>query len=107
MLPKIQAESAIVSRGMTETEPDEQREEERVDKSMSTFKILLWHGGSVYDAWFSCASNLRSEEAMVPQKQAESAIVSRGMTEPDEQTQQREEESVGLFMMPGSTVYQT
>jgi len=43
---------------------------------------------------------------MVPQKQAESAIVSRGMTEtePDEQ---REEESVGLFMMPGSAVHQT
>jgi len=50
MLPKIQAESAIVSRGMTETELDEQREEERVDKSMSTFKNFLWHGGSVHDA---------------------------------------------------------
>ncbi|KAK6135844.1 hypothetical protein DH2020_030410 [Rehmannia glutinosa] len=25
--------------------------------SRLSFKSLLWHGGSVYDAWFSCASN--------------------------------------------------
>jgi len=41
MVPKKQAKSAIVSREMTETELDEQREEERVDKSMSTFKNPL------------------------------------------------------------------
>ena len=23
----------------------------------SRLSSLLWHGGSVYDAWFSCASN--------------------------------------------------
>lgn len=56
-MPQKQGESAIVSLGANETEPDEQRGEERVDQSMSSFKTLLWHGGSVYDAWFSCASN--------------------------------------------------
>nr|KAJ0188673.1 hypothetical protein LSAT_V11C900482270 [Lactuca sativa] len=35
----------------------EQEEREGVDQSMSGFKNFLWHGGSVYDAWFSCASN--------------------------------------------------
>jgi hypothetical protein len=29
-------------------------EEAHVTRSM---KSLLWHGGSVWDAWFSCASN--------------------------------------------------
>lgn len=24
---------------------------------LNNMKSLLWHGGSVYDAWFSCASN--------------------------------------------------
>ncbi|KAE9451479.1 hypothetical protein C3L33_16618, partial [Rhododendron williamsianum] len=57
MVPQKQGESAIVSLGANETEPDEQRGEERVDQSMSSFKSFLWHGGSVYDAWFSCASN--------------------------------------------------
>lgn len=35
---------------------DEQREEEE-DESLVGFKSFFWHGGSVYDAWFSCASN--------------------------------------------------
>ncbi|KAK3017238.1 hypothetical protein RJ639_005526, partial [Escallonia herrerae] len=56
MVPKKQAEEAMVTGGLNETEQDE-REGERVDQSMSGFKSLLWHGGSVYDAWFSCASN--------------------------------------------------
>lgn len=25
--------------------------------SKSKFSKLFWHGGSVYDAWFSCSSN--------------------------------------------------
>ena len=33
------------------------REEEEQDHSPFNFKNLLWHGGSVWDAWFSCASN--------------------------------------------------
>ncbi|XAR65916.1 hypothetical protein NMG60_11011921 [Bertholletia excelsa] len=52
------AEEAIVVQGrMNENIPDEQREEEEADQSVYSFKSLLWHGGSVYDAWFSCASN--------------------------------------------------
>ena len=54
MVPQKQAEAAMV---MSETEQDDQREEERADQSILGFKNLLWHGGSVYDAWFSCASN--------------------------------------------------
>ena len=27
------------------------------DESGFSLKIVLWHGGSVYDAWFSCSSN--------------------------------------------------
>lgn len=55
MLPSKQAEEAIVST-FNETEHDD-REEEREDQSGFTIKSILWHGGSVYDAWFSCASN--------------------------------------------------
>ncbi|XP_028065749.1 auxin transporter-like protein 2 [Camellia sinensis] len=59
MVPQKQAEEAIVVSGtMNETNPDDNNtEEERVDQSIRSFKSLLWHGGSVYDAWFSCASN--------------------------------------------------
>ena len=33
-------------------------ESEGKEKSIkSRLSNLLWHGGSVYDAWFSCASN--------------------------------------------------
>ena len=63
MVPQKQAEAAMV---MSETEQDDQREEERVDQSILGFKNLLWHGGSVYDAWFSCASNqLNSQNANI------------------------------------------
>lgn len=31
-------------------------EDQEQDHSFSV-KDLLWHGGSVYDAWFTCASN--------------------------------------------------
>lgn len=40
-----------------ENAQDELRGEEKLDSSMLSFKTLVWHGGSVYDAWFSCASN--------------------------------------------------
>nr|DAD40978.1 TPA_asm: hypothetical protein HUJ06_015301 [Nelumbo nucifera] len=54
MLPHKQAEEAIVS-NFNETEHE--GKEEKTDQSMFNVKSLLWHGGSVYDAWFSCASN--------------------------------------------------
>lgn len=40
-----------------ENAQDELRGEEKLNSSMLSFKSLVWHGGSVYDAWFSCASN--------------------------------------------------
>ncbi|THG16010.1 hypothetical protein TEA_008106 [Camellia sinensis var. sinensis] len=52
MVPQKQAEAAIDTE-----QDDDQREEERVDESICSFKSLVWHGGSVYDAWFNCASN--------------------------------------------------
>lgn len=55
MLPQKQAEEAMVS-SFNLTEHDE-REEEKTDEPGVGLKNLLWHGGSVYDAWFSCASN--------------------------------------------------
>lgn len=51
MLP----EEAMVS-SFNLTERDE-REEENADEPGLGLKSILWHGGSVYDAWFSCASN--------------------------------------------------
>jgi len=34
-----------------------EREEEGSKSTTSKLSRLFWHGGSVYDAWFSCASN--------------------------------------------------
>lgn len=34
-----------------------EREEEDSKSAASKLSRLFWHGGSVYDAWFSCASN--------------------------------------------------
>lgn len=57
MLPQKQAEEAIVS-NFSEAE-HEGKEEEKGEEQQSLFsmKSFLWHGGSVWDAWFSCASN--------------------------------------------------
>ncbi|KAI7999402.1 Auxin transporter-like protein 4 [Camellia lanceoleosa] len=52
MVPQKQAEAAIDTK-----QDDDQREEERVDESLCSFKSLVWHGGSIYDAWFNYASN--------------------------------------------------
>ncbi|MBA0666129.1 hypothetical protein Goklo_002579 [Gossypium klotzschianum] len=54
-----QAEEAIVEsfNESTENEEKEVELEEKGDHSIFSVKSLLWHGGSVYDAWFSCASN--------------------------------------------------
>lgn len=61
MLPQKQAEEAIVST-FSETEQEgkeEARDDQKEDEHSSIFSVksLLWHGGSVWDAWFSCASN--------------------------------------------------
>lgn len=56
---KQSTEEAMVSSFNQTMEQEEFREEQREgeDESLVGFKSLLWHGGSVYDAWFSCASN--------------------------------------------------
>jgi auxin influx carrier (AUX1 LAX family) len=50
-----QGEEAMVST-FNDTEHEE-KEEVSKDESGFRLKSILWHGGSVYDAWFSCASN--------------------------------------------------
>lgn len=58
MLSQKQAEEAIVPNfSETENESATREEEREPDHSMLSFKSFLWHGGSVWDAWFSCASN--------------------------------------------------
>lgn len=58
MQPQKQAEEAIVS-SFNQTDHHDDREEEEGPDQQSAFSLtsFLWHGGSVYDAWFSCASN--------------------------------------------------
>lgn len=58
MLGQKQAEEAIVSNfNETETEGRGDEHKESEDHSLFNVKSFLWHGGSVWDAWFSCASN--------------------------------------------------
>lgn len=57
MYPQKQAEEAIVS-NFNKTDHDGEVEKlGEDDQSIFSVKSLLWHGGSVWDAWFSCASN--------------------------------------------------
>lgn len=56
MLPQKQAEEAIVP-NISETEHEGKDEEKVEEHSVFSVKNFLWHGGSVWDAWFSCASN--------------------------------------------------
>lgn len=59
MLAQKQAEEAIVPT-FNESEHGGKEEEKQVaeeDHSMFNVKSFLWHGGSAWDAWFSCASN--------------------------------------------------
>ena len=57
MLSQKQAEEAIVT-NETEHKVGSTREEEKEQgHSIFSLKSILWHGGSVWDAWFSCASN--------------------------------------------------
>ena len=66
MVPGEQAEDAIVANVGNGKDGGEVRamgvggddaEPQQHDGSKFTMKSLLWHGGSVWDAWFSCASN--------------------------------------------------
>ena len=43
--------------GQRENNDGEDQSLEIDNSSAFSFKSLLWHGGSVWDAWFSCASN--------------------------------------------------
>ena len=62
MVPGEQAEDAIVAdvgnvkEGEVRAMGIEDDPEQQHDGKFS-MKNLLWHGGSVWDAWFSCASN--------------------------------------------------
>ncbi|KAG2672038.1 hypothetical protein I3760_13G019800 [Carya illinoinensis] len=56
MLPQKQAEEAIVP-NISETEHEGKDEEKVEEHSVFSVKNFLWHGGSVWDTWFSCASN--------------------------------------------------
>lgn len=62
MVPQKQAEEAIVA-SQNEGEGGDQEEvtagEDHVAGAQQGFSLkrILWHGGSVWDAWFSCASN--------------------------------------------------
>ncbi|KAK1369972.1 hypothetical protein POM88_036064 [Heracleum sosnowskyi] len=60
MLGNKQVEEAIVA---NETEHEANREESKEveDTSALNLKSFLWHGGSAWDAWFSCASNQVSQ----------------------------------------------
>lgn len=71
MVPSKQVEEGSFSQSMNE--PNERDGEENENQSPLSFKSLLWHGGSVYDAWFSCASNqvLKLQNPQNPQKPTE------------------------------------
>lgn len=61
MPPQEQAEEAIVpTTGEMEIDGSNKEEERGGDEEAHgsfSMKSILWHGGSVWDAWFSCASN--------------------------------------------------
>lgn len=63
MVPEKQAEEAIVvsSANYGEAEHEggkrEGAQDEEDNHSIFSVKSILWHGGSSWDAWFSCASN--------------------------------------------------
>lgn len=52
-------EAIIISRGFNETTEINREGDKDFDdqSSQGGLKSFLWHGGSAYDAWFSCASN--------------------------------------------------
>lgn len=55
-----QAEDSIISSNFNENEHEGGGKAEGVeeeDHSVFSMKNALWHGGSSWDAWFSCSSN--------------------------------------------------
>lgn len=58
-----QAEDSIISSNLYENENEngegakELQQQEDEDHSVFSMKNALWHGGSAWDAWFSCSSN--------------------------------------------------
>lgn len=59
MLAQRQAEEAIVPTfDEAENDGGGGKEDEIVDEQpIFSISNFLWHGGSAWDAWFSCASN--------------------------------------------------
>lgn len=64
MLAQKQAEEAIVSNISEQADNDHgagggKEEDQSSEQQHSVFSVksFLWHGGSAWDAWFSCASN--------------------------------------------------
>ncbi|KAM1340689.1 hypothetical protein ACFX2H_039047 [Malus domestica] len=55
MTAQKQSEEAITFNQTVDRE--EEKEHAADDNSGFNLRSFLWHGGSVYDAWFSCASN--------------------------------------------------
>lgn len=59
MPQKYAEEAALAADGITtfDTESGGAEEEDADPSAGFSLKSLLWHGGSAWDAWFSCASN--------------------------------------------------
>ncbi|KAH0457335.1 hypothetical protein IEQ34_012650 [Dendrobium chrysotoxum] len=56
-LPKQAEEAIVVDREATSFKSGDEENSLTVSPAQFNMKSFLWHGGSVYDAWFSCASN--------------------------------------------------
>ncbi|KAI7756058.1 hypothetical protein M8C21_019787, partial [Ambrosia artemisiifolia] len=50
-------ESIVASSNMNESGRQKDGDAESEDHSVFNMKNALWHGGSAWDAWFSCSSN--------------------------------------------------
>ncbi|KAI3786836.1 hypothetical protein L1987_40843 [Smallanthus sonchifolius] len=50
-------EESIVQSNFNESERGKEGDAELEDDSVFNMKSILWHGGSAWDAWFSCSSN--------------------------------------------------
>lgn len=79
MMGQIQAEESMVYTNDTETngslEVEKHGGDERgEDGSGIGIKSFLWHGGSAWDAWFSCASNQVHTNSYPPKIQTHSYI---------------------------------
>ncbi|KAJ7549259.1 hypothetical protein O6H91_07G046500 [Diphasiastrum complanatum] len=58
MVMMKQMSGEVIIGSYREMEKDLKQQDGLLDNSYTAqFKNLFWHGGSVYDAWFSCASN--------------------------------------------------